>query len=223
MRLFYDPISTTSRAVTLFVAEENIDIEMVYTNLFQGEHYGEAFSAMNPNRMVPVLEDEGMVLTECAAILRYIANKTGSRCYPTELKARARVDELMDWFNTNFCRDAAYGLAYPAFLPKFRIADPEQAAQCAQKGRHATENWLEILDKHWIAEGGYLTGPTPTIADYLGATYVCLIDVVDFDLRPYPKVAAWMKKMRSGAHWDETYAAYEGLKAAMLAHWAAAG
>lgn len=223
MRLFYDPASTTSRAVTLFVAEAGLDVELEYVGLAQGEHHGAAFAALNPNRQVPVLEHDGFVLTESASILRYLADLAGSSFYPREPKSRALIDSRLDWFNTGFARDAAYGLVYPQVLPGLSAANAEAAVQQATRARQATERWLAILDEHWISERRFVAGEMLTIADFLAAAYVTLLAVVEMDLRPYPNVARWLGAMRRLRHWSECYAAFDGLLAALRPPIAATG
>lgn len=215
MKLHYDPASTTSRAVTLFVAEEGIDVELIYVGLAQGENHAEAFARLNPNRQVPVLETEGLVLTESAAILRYLAGLTGSAAYPEDLKQRAIVDARLDWFNTSFARDAAYGLAYPVLMPNLLPSQAEAAAQATHRAQQQTERWLEVLDRHWIGTNDFVAGPSLTLADYLGAAYVSLLDLVALDFSPYPAIRAWKDRMENLAHWQECYAAFSGLVAAI--------
>ena len=78
---------------------------------------------------MPVLEDGDFRLTECSAILKYLADKVGSPAYPKDLQKRARVNELMDWLNTGFYRDFGYG---PSIRRSFRTtsgrSDEAQAA-----------------------------------------------------------------------------------------------
>lgn len=211
MRLFYDPISTTSRAVTLFIAQAGIEVELVHVNLLAGEQLGEAFRALNPNGKVPVLRDGDFVLTECSAILKHIADVADSPAYPADFKARSRVNERMDWFNTGFSHCANYGLAYPALSPMFRLDNPEAQAAVEHRARDQTARMFEILDRHLIGENPFVCGQDLTIADCLGAAYVSLMDLVDYDLRPYPNIGRWMATMRAQPGWTETYAAFEGL------------
>ena len=69
-----------------------------------------------------MIEDGDLRLTESSAILKYLADKIGSPAYPKDLKARAKVNEIMDWLNTNFYRDWAYNLCYPQLFPQLRSA-----------------------------------------------------------------------------------------------------
>jgi glutathione S-transferase len=64
MKLYMHPVSMTSRPVRLFIAESGIDVDEQVVDLMAGEHYEEPFSAINPNRLVPVLEDGDFRLTE---------------------------------------------------------------------------------------------------------------------------------------------------------------
>lgn len=132
MKLYYHPASTTSRPLMLFAAESGLPIEMQVIDLFTGEHYKPAFEDINPNHLVPVLQDDAFRLTESSAILKYLAEKTGSPLYPKDLQARARVNERMDWINTQLCRDFAYGFIYPQIFPFHkRRSDEAQNASCS--------------------------------------------------------------------------------------------
>ena len=117
MKLYMHPVSMTSRPVRLFIAENNIPIEEQVVDLFTGEHYKPPYLAINPNHMVPVLEDGDFRLTESSAIIKYLADKINSPTYPKDLRKRAKVNEVMDWINTNFYRDYAYGSIYPQVFP----------------------------------------------------------------------------------------------------------
>ncbi|MEE8436390.1 MAG: glutathione S-transferase family protein, partial [bacterium] len=82
-----------------------------------GEHMREPYSKLNPNKQVPTLVAGDFVLTESSTILKYLADKSDSAAYPKELKARAKVNEMMDWFNTGFYREYGYHLIYPQVYP----------------------------------------------------------------------------------------------------------
>ena len=130
--------------------------------------------AINPSHLVPVLEDGDFRLTESSAILKYLADKTGSPAYPKDLRKRARVNERMDWFNTSFYRDFALRLGLPADLPahKRRPDDVVQAGTIAW-GKEKAQGWLKILDQNLIGpSNGYLCGDEITIADYFGAAMI---------------------------------------------------
>src|SRR5260370_8252385 len=78
MKLYTHPVSTTSRPVMQFIADNNIAVDMQVVDILKGEHHQPDYSGKNPNRLIPMLEDGDFRLTESAAILRYLAEKTGS-------------------------------------------------------------------------------------------------------------------------------------------------
>ena len=57
MKFYYHPVSTTCRPIMQFAAESGITLDMQVVDLFKGEHLGDAYSAINPSRQVPMLED----------------------------------------------------------------------------------------------------------------------------------------------------------------------
>ena len=209
VKLHYDPISTTSRPVLLFLAEHDLPVELVLVDILAGETRTEAFLALNPNAAVPVLQDDGLVLPEGSAILKYLADVAGSPAYPAERKARARVNAAMDWFNTGLSKDLNGDYVYPRMLPDYALPAPIQA-EVSRRGLERAHHWLGVLDRHMLAPGGYVCGPDLTIADYLGAVYVGLSEAIEFDLSPWPNVAAWMNRMRARPAWEATHAAFYG-------------
>lgn len=72
--------------------------ERVPVAMETGEHRTPKFLALNPAHAVPVLEDEGLVLPESHAIMRYLcARHRGERLYPADIAARAAIDRWLDW------------------------------------------------------------------------------------------------------------------------------
>src|SRR2546429_2242685 len=150
MKLYMHPVSMTSRPVRLFIAEHNIPVDEVTVDLMKGDHLKPPFTTVNPNRQVPVLEDDGFRLTECSAILKYLADKVSSPAYPKDLKQRAKVNEMMDWLNTQFYRDYGYGLIYPQLFPHHKRRSDEAHAGAVAWGQQGAKNWLQILNDHWL-------------------------------------------------------------------------
>ena len=135
MKLYYHPASTTSRPIALFVAENDILIDMQMIDIFHGEHRQPAYAAINPNALVPVLEDGDFRLTESSAILKYLADKFDSTLYPKDLRQRARVNERMDWFNTQLSRDFCFGLVFAQLLPHHKRRSDEAQSATVQWAR----------------------------------------------------------------------------------------
>jgi glutathione S-transferase len=190
MKLYYHPVSTTSRPVILFAHESGIDLDYQLVDLFTGAQYQLEYAAINPSRQVPVLEDGDFRLTESSAILKYLADKVHSPAYPTDLRKRARVNERMDWLNTGFYRDFSYGFVYP-------------------QGKDKALVWLKVLDENFIGpKNAYLCGSEISLADYLGSMMVLGGEVIDCNLRAFPNISRWLANMKALKSWTKVNEAF---------------
>src|SRR5262252_7348929 len=150
MKLYMHPVSMTSRPVRLFIADNKIDCDQQLVDLMTGEHLQPPYGAINPNRLVPVLEDGDFRLTESSAILKYLADKINSPAYPKDLKQRAKVNERMDWINTQMCRDLAYGFIYPQIFPHHKRPTNEVQSGTLAWAKERANGWIKVLDEHII-------------------------------------------------------------------------
>ena len=216
MKIYYHPASTTSRPVILFAAENGINAELQIVDLFTGEHFKQPFEAINPSHLVPVLEDDGFRLTESSAILKYLADKIESPAYPKDLRQRARVNERMDWINTQVCRDLAYGFVYPQIFPTHKRPGAEVQAATLAWGRERAIGWMKVLDEHLIGpKNAYLCGSQITIADYFGASFVTLVELIRSDYAAYPNVGRWLGNMKRLKNWKKVNEAIDGFSASL--------
>ena len=198
MKLYCHPLSTTSRCVLFFVHDSGIKLEEIVVDLFSGEHVKEPFSNMNPSKMVPVLDDDGFILTESSAILKYLAEKSGSPAYPAgDIKARGKINEMMDWINSNFYRDFGYGLVYPQVFPGHKRPTDEAQKVTLDWGKERSESWLGILDAKLLGSSHkYLVGDNLTIADYFGLGILTSGELVGCGFKNFPNVKRWLDTMK---------------------------
>jgi glutathione S-transferase len=216
MKLHASKVSTTSRPVMLFIAEQKIPCEMVDVDILSGEHLKEPFISLNPSKQVPVLDDDGFVLTESSTILKYLAEKTNSPTYPKELKQRARVNEAMDWLNTGFYREYGYHLIYPQLFPH-HVRSPEEANKVTVEwGQAQSEAWLGVLQSQFLNKGTrYLCGNEITVADYFGSGIVSVGELIGVNFGKFPKVAAWLDNLRALPAWGSVYDVFAGFVASV--------
>ena len=204
MKLYMHPASTATRPVRLFLAENNIPCEDVMVDIMTGAHYQEPYASINPNKLVPMLEDGDLRLTEGSAILKYLADKYDLPSYPKDLKKRAKVNEMMDWLNTQFYRDFGYGLVYPQIFPHHKRRSDEAHGGAIAWGQQGAKRWLQLLNDYWIGpKNAYLCGNEITIADYFGAGLVSIGELVGIDFAAYPNIQRWLGNMRKLKTWNQ--------------------
>ncbi|MHB8535194.1 MAG: glutathione S-transferase family protein [Sulfuricaulis sp.] len=216
MKLYYHPASTTCRMIMMFAAEEGIALDYHLIDLMTGEQLKPEFKAINPSGLVPVLEDGGFRLAESGAIIRYLANKSGSAAYPKDLKERARVDEAMEWFYSNYYKDHAYGMVYPQLFPHHKRPNEAAQAGTVEWGKQKAQHWLGILDKDMIGpKRKFLCSDKITLADYVGIEMVTLGELVKCTYKDYPNVCRWIANMKALKHWPKVHEVVEGFAASL--------
>jgi glutathione S-transferase len=136
--------------------------------------------------------------------LKYLADKYDLPSYPKDLKKRAKVNEVMDWLNTQLYREFGYGLVYPQLFPHHKRRSDEAHAGAIEWGQQGAKKWLQVLNDHWIGPNNkYLCGNEITIADYFGAGLVSIGEWIGCDLAAYPNVKRWLDNMKKLKSWDE--------------------
>ncbi|WIG98032.1 glutathione S-transferase family protein [Myxococcus sp. SDU36] len=166
-----------------------------------GEHRSEEYQRLNPFMQVPVLEDNGIVLTETGAILLYLAEKTG-RLLPADLQGRAQV--------TRWCFAALNTLEPPLFqivmIDLLGAADPTGAQR-----RPGLVTWAEhalTAIEDWLRERSYLTGEAFTVADILMTTVLREVRNAGV-LNGFSRVSAYRERCEARPAWRRTLDAYE--------------
>ena len=149
------------------------------------------FLALNPNAMVPVLQDGDFVLWESNSINRYLAGQyDGQRLYPAEPKRRARVDQWMDWQATDLNRAWSY-----AFMALARQSPAHRDAAAIEASCHAWAQFMGILDQRLAATGAYVAGDAFTLADIPVGLSVNRWFATPFDKPAVPAVAAYYDRL----------------------------
>lgn len=99
IRIWGRPTSVNVQKVMWAVGELALPHERIDVGGSFGKNREPAYLAMNPNGLVPTLEEEdGFILWESNSIVRYLAAKFGAgRLEPADLRERARAHSWMDW------------------------------------------------------------------------------------------------------------------------------
>ena len=102
------------------------------------------YLAKNPNGLVPVVEDDGFVLYESNAIVRYLAAKHAlGTLWPQDERARADVDRWMEWQSTGLTPAMTQ-----VFWQLIRTPAEKRDLSAVEASRAKTEKHVAILDAH---------------------------------------------------------------------------
>jgi glutathione S-transferase len=117
------------------------------------------YRALNPNGLVPLLQDGDFALWESNAIVRHLCAREG-RGYPADLRQRADADRWMDWQQTTLNRAGG-----PAFVQWIRTPAERRNHAAIEASVRATEPLLDWLDAH-LAQRAFMAGAEATMADF---------------------------------------------------------
>jgi GST-like protein len=177
--------ATPNSVKVLTTLEElGLQYELKPVNVRKGEQKNEAFLALNPNGKVPVLVDDGFVLTESAAILIYLAEKTG-KLLPQDSASRTRVFEQL-FFH-------ASGLS-PAFgnAGFFKRSSPSPQPIAEARFMTESERLLGLLDTK-LASQPFMAGEEFTIADIAHFGWMWRIQFPGLTLDGRPNLSHWFE------------------------------
>jgi glutathione S-transferase len=149
-----------------------------------------AYRRLNPNGLVPTIEDDGFVLWESHAIVRYLAAKHAQGgLWPADPKSRADADRWMDWKHTTF---------WPAirtlFLGLVRTAPEARDAKALEDSRLKTAEVLRIADAA-LARRAYLGGDALTMGDIALGCGIWRWMALPIERPPLPNVQRWFESL----------------------------
>lgn len=187
MKLYHHPLSGHAHRARLFLSLLGVDHELVPVDLAQGAHKQPSFLALNPFGQVPVLDDDGTIVTDSVAILVYLAKKLRRSDWLPEAPAAAA--EVQKWLSVA-AGQIAYGPAAARLVTVFGAPfRPEEVIQRA----HGILSLVEAR----LADRRFLTGATPTVADVALYSYIARAPEGNVDLQPYPQVRAWLARIEA--------------------------
>ncbi len=151
-----------------------------------------SYLALNPNGLVPTIEDDGFVLWESNAIVRYLTAKHGAgTLWPTDLKLRADADRWMDWVNAVATPPMSVMLLGYYRTPVEK-RDPA-ALEAARK--KAIEAW-SMADAA-LAKRPFLAGEALTIGDFAIGPHVHRWFLYPIERPNFPALAAYYPRLKT--------------------------
>ena len=178
-----------------------VELDLAYERTDAGHKFGvvdsPAYRAMNPNALVPTMDDDGFIIWESNVIVRYLAAKYGmGRLCPAELRQRFTAECWMDWQQT-----ALNPPISGVFWNLVRLPPEERDASAVAKHREQAERALAVLDER-LGLGGYVAGDSFTMADIPAGASASRWNKLPIERRRHPHVDRWLARLaeRPGFH-----------------------
>ncbi|KAK6616999.1 hypothetical protein RUM44_005356 [Polyplax serrata] len=179
-----------SLAVRMALKYLGIDYQLIEVDFVAGFHMTDAYAEMNPQKEIPVLDDDGFYLSESNAILQYVADTYAKddSFYPRDPKRRAIVNHRLAFNLSTYYKSIGEHVMLPIFFSYKRTPLSEKKVHIAL---HAFQKYLEKLNMKFAA------GDTLTIADLQLITATLCLEAINFSLSSYPKVMEWYQRFKN--------------------------
>jgi glutathione S-transferase len=191
--------SGNSYKVALMLELAGANWAPVFVDFFNGENRSPEFRALNEMGEAPVLEHDGLVLTQSGVILDYLAGKLG-RFGPKDEAQRREIMRWVLWDNHKFTSYNATWRFLINFVPEEKRST-DVITFLETRGRAA----LAVLDGH-LADRDWIVGDAMTVADLSCAGYMFYENEFPIDWAvEYPNHTAWRERIRALPGWKPPY------------------
>jgi glutathione S-transferase len=152
--------------------------------------FTDEYLAMNPNRFVPTIDDDGFILWESNACLRYLARKHGQGAlWPEDPQVCADADRWMDWQTATF-----WPHLRPVFHGLIRTPADQRDNDAIARGVKAAGEATAVLDA--ALEGrDFVAGDTLTMGDIPVGGVIYRWYEMDIERPERPNVRAWYERL----------------------------
>jgi glutathione S-transferase len=148
------------------------------------------YLAMNPNRVVPTIDDDGFILWESNACLRYLAEKHGrGTLWPEAPLVRADADRWMDWATTTF-----WNALRPVFHQLIRTAPENRNIEMVTQGVEGAAAASVILERY-LEGRDFVAGNEFTMGDIPIGQAVYRWYAMDIERPDRPNIRAWYERL----------------------------
>jgi glutathione S-transferase len=172
------------------------ELGLTFKHVNAGREFGVVktpeYLRMNPNALVPLIDDAGFVLWESNVIVRYLcAKQSDGELYPASLRERFDAERWMDWQQTTLNRAAR-----DAFWQLIRTPAAERDDALLANSVAATEPLLSILDE-LLASRRFIAGDRFTMADIPIACELHRFWSLPRQHAPHPNLERWYAEVRA--------------------------
>jgi len=175
----------------LWCAEElGVAYERIDAGLEHGVVNTPEYRRLNPNGLVPTIDDEGFVLWESHAIVRYLAAKhSAGILWPDNLRVRADADRWMDWASTTL--NAAMRIVFWGMV---RTSPAERNTKAIAESVVRAGELLEMVDAV-LAKRPYIAGDNFTMGDIPIGCHAYNWMMLPIERRPLPHLEAGYQRL----------------------------
>lgn len=188
VEIYYTLASPFCRSLLMLAKALNLNLDLKALDLSKGEHMTSKYLRLNPEHSVPTMVEEGFVLWESRAIMKYLVDRYAKDqlYYPEDIKDAAVVNQRL-YFDATVLAPRLMEYYFP-------VIGLDQQPDIAKKIKY--EEALGILDG-FLEKGMWVAGHQMTIADFSIIANVSTAEAVGVDLTNYPNLYDWYERTKA--------------------------
>jgi glutathione S-transferase len=178
--------------------ELGLKYDRVDVGLQFGGNHEPWYLAMNPNAVVPTIDDDGFILWESNTIVRYLSAKFGSgKLYPADLRTRADAERWMDWSTSTLYSDMRN-----VFWQLVRTPPDKRDNALVERSRKAAgEIWGRL--EHYLESRAYVAGAEFTMGDIPVGVWAYRWYAMPIERPELRQLKAWYERLTQRAAFRE--------------------
>ena len=215
MRLYIFPPSSRALGIVALNNHLALGCEIRPIDLGRGDQLTPEYIALNPNKKMPTLEDDGLVLWESNAILFYLAAKRpDSGLWPSELKDQADVLRWLAWQSAHWDAESVGMVAYEKTSKGVLGFGPPDPAFIA-RGEKNFGRFAAVLNEA-LTGRTWLLGERLTIGDFSIGALVPSAERMKLPVQEFPEIVRWYNGLAALPGWQQAVAAKDAATSAWL-------
>ena len=172
------------------LAELELDYQRHSIGTRNGDLETEEYKSLNPNSKIPTIRDNGFVMWESHAIIRYLARQYGlGTIYPDDPQKAAMSDQWMTWSTDSFM-----GTFFPVFWQLVRTEESERDYKKIAEMAKQSSEILQILEDH-LVKNNFVAGEQFSYGDIPLGVLIHKYFVLDIERPSLPGIEAWYERL----------------------------
>jgi len=212
LKIYGANLSAPANKVRMTANALGLEYEYIQVNIRAGEHRTEQYLKLHPAGKVPVIDDNGLLLFESNAIIKYLCSSEMSLLYPEDLKQRAQIDQWIDFTVIHVGGAMGRVLFNRVFASFAKVPVDERSLS---DGIKFLDRFLPVIDQQ-LAKDGYVAGEKFSLADITLLATIDPAEVAGIEIAPYKHLFEWYTILRQKDFYTQCHTSYDAVLKNML-------
>lgn len=204
LKIYGSDLSSPANKVRFAANALEIKFEYIKLNLRDGDQRKPEFLKLNPAGKIPAIDDDGFILFESNAIIKYLARKQKSSLYSSDLKERAIVEQWIDFTSMHVGMALSKVMFNRVFYKFLNVAIDERSLK---EGLEFLTKFLPVVNDQ-LAQNSYLAGKTLTLADINLLATLDPAEAAQVDLSLYKNIVKWRNELKKKDFYTKVHKEY---------------